>query len=35
MDGEIDRRAREAEEIARDAANPVLRRKLLDIKKHS
>jgi len=35
MDGEIDRRAREAEEIARDAANPVLRRQLLDIKKHS
>ena len=34
MDGEIDRRAREAEEIARDAANPVLRLKLLNIKKH-
>lgn len=30
MDGEINRREREAEEIAKQAANPTLRRKLLD-----
>jgi uncharacterized protein (DUF433 family) len=34
MEGEINRRERDSEEIARDAANPVLRRKLLDSKKH-
>src|SRR5271157_4956055 len=33
MDGEIDRREHEAEEIARQAADPALRRKLLDLKK--
>ena len=32
MDGEIGRREREAEEIARQAADPALRRKLLDPK---
>ena len=34
MDGEIDRREREAEEIARQAADPALRSKLLDLKSH-
>ena len=35
VDREIDRRGREAEEIARQAANPTFRRKLLQLKKHS
>lgn len=35
IDEEIDRRSREAEEIARQAADPALRRKLLDLKKRS
>ena len=35
IDEEIDRRSREAEETARQAADPALRRKLLDLKKRS
>jgi uncharacterized protein (DUF433 family) len=34
IDAEIDRREREAEEIARQAADPGLRDKLVDLKKH-
>lgn len=35
LDGEIRRRDREAEEIAKQAATPALRRKLLNFKKRS
>ena len=35
IDGEIDRREREAQEIANQAADPTRRRKLIDLKKRS
>lgn len=35
MEREIDQRDGEAEEIARQAADPALRHKLIDLKKHS
>ena len=35
LDGEIQRREHDAEEIAKQAADPTLRRKLLDFKKRS